>query len=147
MADALEIVARFTAETADLEAGAQKAKGALGGISAESLLMGGGVVAGVGVAIAAIAGMTQAASEDAAEQAKLEQAITAAGAATATSTDQVNAAIAASQARAFTDTETRDALTSLVTATGSVTEATAELSTAQDIARFANVDLATASDA
>jgi hypothetical protein len=147
MPDALEIVARFTADTADLVAGSEKAKGALGGISVESLAMGGAVVAGAGVAIAAIAGMTQAAAEDRDEQAKLEQAITAAGAATATSTDQVNAAIAASQARAFTDSETRDALQSLVTATGDVTSATALLSTAQDVARFAGVDLATASDA
>jgi len=147
MADALEIVARFTADTADLVAGSEKAKGALGGISSESLLMGGAVVAGAGVAIAAIAGMTSAAAEDRAEQEKLAAAIKAAGAETATSTDQVNAAIEASQARAFTDSETRDALQSLVTATHDVGTATTALATAQDVARLAGVDLTTASDA
>ena len=49
--------------------------------------------------------------------------------------------------RAFSDDQTREALMSLVTATGDVTLATADLSAAQDIARFANVDLATAADA
>jgi len=147
MPDALEIVARFTADTADLEQGAEKAKGAIGGIGPGALVAGAAVVAGVGIAVTAIAEMTQAAAADRDEQAKLEAAITAAGAATATSTDQVNAAIAASQARAFTDSETRDALQSLVTATGDVTKSTELLSTAQDIARFAGVDLATAADA
>lgn len=100
-----------------------------------------------GVAVGAIAGMTEAAAADRDEQAKLEQAIAAAGAATADSTAQVEAAIAAGQERAFTDSETRDALQSLVTATGDVGLATEDLAKAQDIARLAGVDLATAADA
>jgi hypothetical protein len=59
----------------------------------------------------------------------------------------VDEAIAAGQERAFSDTQTRDALQSLVTATGDVTAATALLGPAQDIARLAGVDLATAADA
>lgn len=105
------------------------------------------IAGAAGIAAGAIAEMTMAAAADRDEQAKLEQAITAAGAATATSTQQVEDAIAAGQERAFTDSQTRDALTSLITATGDVTTATQLLTQAQDIARFANVDLATASDA
>jgi len=147
MADALEIVAKFTADTADLVAGSEKAKGAIGGVGDAFSAIPVPIVAGAAIAVTAIAAMTAAAADDRAEQEKLEAAITAAGAATATSTQQVNDAIAASQAKAFTDSETRDALQSLVTATGDVTKSTALLSEAQDIARFAGVDLATAADA
>jgi hypothetical protein len=137
-------------DTANLDAALDKSGGSvkgfggiLGGIPPVAL----GAAAGVGIAAAAVVKLTEAAAADRDEQAKLELAISAAGAATATSTDQVNAAIAAGQDRAFTDSQTRDALTSLVTATGDVTTATALLSDAQDIARFAGVDLAVASDA
>jgi hypothetical protein len=106
------------------------------------------VVAGAALAAgAAIYGMTKAAADDRAEQQKLAAAIDAAGAATADSTAQVDAAIAAGQDRAFTDSETRDGLQSLVTATKDVGKATELLTQAQDLARFAGVDLATASDA
>jgi hypothetical protein len=100
-----------------------------------------------GIAVGAIASMTTAAAADRDEQAKLEAAIVAAGAATGDYTALVDEAIAAGQERAFTDSETRDALQSLVTATGDVSVATEELKTAQDLARFAGVDLATAADA
>jgi len=106
------------------------------------------VVAGAAVAAgAAIWDMSKAAAADRDEALKLETAIAAAGAATATSTAQVEAAIAAGQQKAFTDSETREALQSLVTVTGDVGAATEQLAMAQDIARFAGVDLATASDA
>lgn len=117
--------------------------GAIGG-SALKVAALAGVAA---VAATAIASMTSAAAEDQAEQQRLEAAIKAAGAATGDYTKQVDDAIAAGQERAFTDTQTRDALQSLVTATGSVTSATTLLGAAQDIARFAGVDLATAADA
>lgn len=147
MAGPLEVVTKFVADTGGLEAGAEKAKGALGGIGPAGLLAGAAVVAGAGVAIAALVDMTKAAAEDEAGQAKLEAAIVSAGAATGDYKKQVDDAIAAGQAKAFTDDQTRDALQSLVTATGDVGTATAELTTAQDIARFAGVDLATAADA
>ena len=119
----------------------------IGGISLKtaaqvSVVAGAAVVAGE-----AIWSMAEAADADRTEQQKLERAIEAAGAATATSTAQVEAAIVAGQDKAFTDSQTRDALQSLVTATGDVTTATGLLSSAQDIARFAGVDLATAADA
>jgi hypothetical protein len=106
------------------------------------------IVAGAALAAGeAIFSMTMAADADRTEQNKLTRAIEAAGAATATSTQQVEDAIAAGQDKAFTDSQTRDALQSLVTATGDVTQATGLLTSAQDIARFAGVDLATAADA
>ena len=98
-------------------------------------------------AAVALGAMAKSAAEDEASTAKLDAAIAAATGSTTDYTDQVNAAIAAGQDRAFTDDQTRDALQSLVTATGDVTTATDLLSTAQDIARFAGVDLATAADA
>jgi hypothetical protein len=106
------------------------------------------VVAGVAVAAgAAVLGMAKAAAQDRDEQNKLQLAITAAGAATKESTAQVEAAIAAGQDKAFTDSETREGLQSLVTATKDVSMATGLLTKAQDIARLTGVDLATASDA
>jgi hypothetical protein len=108
----------------------------------------GAALAGVvGIAADALFEMGKAAGEDRAEAAKLDQVIRSAGAATGDYTAQVEAAITAGQARAFTDSQTREALQSLVTATGDVGQATTLLATAQDVARFAGVDLATASDA
>lgn len=98
-------------------------------------------------AAVAVAGMTEAAVEDQAQQVKLAAAIAAATGSTADHTAEVEAAIAAGQELAFTDSETRDAIQSLVTSTGDLSSATALLSTAQDVARFAGVDLATAADA
>lgn len=107
-----------------------------------------GAAAGVvGIAANALFDMGKAAGEDRAETAKLDQVIRSAGAATGDYTAQVDAAIAAGQDRAFTDSQTREALQSLVTATGDVAASTSLLTVAQDVARFAGVDLATAADA
>jgi len=95
----------------------------------------------------ALYGLAKAADADRTEQKKLEAAITAAGAATGDYMTQVDAAIAQGQEKAFSDSETRAGLESLVRATGSVTEATGLLAGAQDIARLAGVSLETASDA
>jgi hypothetical protein len=97
--------------------------------------------------VGAFGAMAVAAAEDEAEQQKLTAAIAAAGAATAESTAQVEAAIVAGQARAFTDSEVRAGMQDLVTATGSVSEATALMAAAQDIARLSGVSLETASAA
>jgi hypothetical protein len=91
--------------------------------------------------------MGKAADADRTEQMKLKAAIEQAGAATGDYMAQVDAAIAQGQDKAFTDTETRNALQSLVTATGDVTAATGLLTGAQDLARFSNVSLEVAADA
>lgn len=105
------------------------------------------VAGGVTLVAGALVEMTGAAAKDRDEQAKLETAIRAAGAAHGDYAAQVDQAIAAGQALAFTDSDTRAALQSLVTATGDVGAATDLLATSQDVARFAGVDLATAADA
>ena len=141
--DILGDATKFVQATDKAEGAASGLGGILGSTAVKATLVGGAVVA----AGAALWGMAEGAAADRAEQEKLAAAIDAAGAATATSTAEVEAAIAAGQERAFADSETREALQSLVTATGSVTEATALLTGAQDIARLAGVDLATAADA
>jgi hypothetical protein len=111
------------------------------------LAKGAGVV-GVAVTVGkALLDMGEAASQDRLEQDQLTAAIVAATGSQADHTAEIDKAIAAGQDKAFTDTQTREALTSLVTTTHDVTAATGLLSTAQDVARFANVDLATAADA
>lgn len=142
----VSIIGDTTGLEKSLGAAGSEIKG-IGGISlatAAKFTVIGGAVA---TAAAAVWDMTKAAASDRSEQQKLEAAITAAGAATAQSTAQVEAAIAAGQDRAFTDSETREGLQSLVTATKDVGLATQLMTQAQDIARLANVDLATASDA
>jgi len=114
----------------------------IGGVAKVAALAG-----GVAIAANLLLDMGNAAAADRDEQNKLTQAIKGATGSTADYTAQVEAAIKAGQDRAFTDSQTREGLTSLVTATGSVQEATALLTTAQDVARFAGVDLAVAADA
>jgi hypothetical protein len=146
----LALVVEIIGDASKLGKELDSAKGSVGGFG--DVLGGSGVkvaaLAGVaGIAAVAIADMTSAAAADRDEQVKLETAIKAAGAATGDYNAVVDEAISKGQDRAFSDSETRDALQSLVTATSDVTAATALLGPAQDIARFAGVDLATAADA
>ena len=147
---ALGLTVEIRGDTSKVDSALDSSKktvgGFAGGLNTGALAIAGVATAGVGAAIA-IKGMADAAAADATEQAKLEGVIRATGAATAESTAQVNAAIAAGQERAFSDSETRAGLESLVVATGDVATATGLLTQAQDIARFAGVDLATAADA
>jgi phage-related protein len=106
-----------------------------------------GMVAGLGAAAGAavvvtkaLADMTIAAEEDAAEAARLETAIVAAGAATGDYAAVIDEAIASSQRRAITDTEARNALVPLVGVTGDATKAAELLAVAQDIAALAGTD-------
>jgi hypothetical protein len=116
-------------------------------VSTGALVAGAAVAAGALVAVDAIAGWTQAAIDDAAEHERLMTTIQNAGAATGEYTAQVDAAIAAGQKRAFTDSEVREGLGALVAATGDVTTASELLATSQDVARASGVDLQTAVDA
>jgi hypothetical protein len=147
---ALGLVVNIKGDTKDLDKSLKSASGGVVGFggdlgaTAAKILPVAGAVVGV---TAAIVGMTKAAEEDRAEQAKLNQVIQAAGLATGDYNAVVDEAIAKGQDRAFSDSETRDALAGLITATGDLDAATANLALAQDVARFANVDLATASDA
>jgi hypothetical protein len=146
----LALVVEIIGDAAALDKSLKSSSGDVGafGSSVAGAAVKVAAVAGVAVVAAgAIAAMTEAAAADRDEQNKLNAAIAAATGSTADYTAEIEAAIVAGQERAFTDSETRDALQSLVTATGDVTAATALLGPAQDIARLAGVDLATAADA
>jgi hypothetical protein len=114
----------------------------VGGVAAMAGLAGAAVVAGK-----ALIDMTASAAADRDEQEKLALAIAKATGSTQDYSEATDAAIAAGQALAFTDSETRAALEPLVTSTGDMSKATKQLAIAQDIARLSGVDLATAADA
>ena len=114
----------------------------VGGVAAMAGLAGAAVVAGK-----ALIDMTMSAAEDRDETAKLALTIAKATGTTTDYTEATDAAIAAGQAKAFSDSETRAALEPLIVSTGDMAKATDQLAIAQDIARFAGVDLATAADA
>jgi hypothetical protein len=147
MADALEIVAKFVADTGDLEAGAAKAKGAIGGIGDAFGAIPIPIVAGVGIAVGAITAMTTAAALDRDEQTKLETAYKNSGAAVGDYTGAIDDAIQAGADKAFSDSEVRGGLTDLITATGDAQTANDLMTKSMDIARAANVDLETATSA
>jgi hypothetical protein len=144
------LVVEIIGDASKLSGALGKAEGDVGGFASK---IGGGALkvaafaGAAGIAVGAIAELTMAAAADRDEQAKLEAAIQAAGAATGDYNAVVDEAIAKGQERAFSDSQTREAMQSLVTATGDVTLASEQLAIAQDVARFANVDLATAADA
>jgi hypothetical protein len=144
------LVVEIIGDASKLAGGLQDAGGKVGGFGASiggSALKVAALAGGIGIAVNLIADMTTAAADDQAEQAKLEAAYRASGAAVGDWQAITEAAITTAQDKAFTDTEARDALQSLVTATGDAAAAAALMGPAMDIARFANVDLATAADA
>lgn len=144
------LVVDIKGDTSNLDSALGKSKGtiggfagALGGIPIPAVAAAGAVVA-AGVAIV---GLTEAAAADRDEQAKLEQAIKASGAAHGEWSAVVDEAIAKGQEKAFTDSETRAGLEALVVATGDVREADKLLTLAQDVARKSGVSLEDASKA
>jgi phage-related protein len=147
---ALEMLVRILGDASSLTKSLDSAgvsTGGLGSILGSTAVKVAAVAGVVGVATTAIIGMTQAAAEDREEQSHLEAAVIASGAAVGDWETQLNAAIAAGQDLAFTDTDVRKGMEALVRATGSVSKATDLMTTAQDVARAANVDLETASKA
>lgn len=99
------------------------------------------------VAVDGLLKLGAAAADDAREAAALELAVTNAGAATGDWTGAIERAIVAGENLAFSDTQIREGLTTLVGATGDMTRATEGLAIAQDIARLKGIDLGTATDA
>lgn len=76
-----------------------------------------------------------------ASQARLDQAFKRAGLSAQASADQLDMAEASGRKLGFTDEQVKDALGSLVTATGDVGKSMTELSVAQDLARFKGIGL------
>lgn len=145
-----QVRVQIVGDAKDLARATDEATGSLGGLKRNvgglslPLLGVAGLAAGAAVAIGK---MTMAAAEDRDEQAKLRSAVIASGAATNAWEKQMNDAIAAGQALAFSDSEVRAGLLPLVQSTGDMEEATKLLATAQDVARLSGVDLETASKA
>jgi hypothetical protein len=139
------------ADTKDLEAGLQKASGGFEvfgqKVSGGMLLAGAGIAAGAAVAVTAIADWTNAAAEDRAEQEKLMSAYGRLGVEQGKATEAINAAIDAGAAKAFSDSEVRAGLDSLITATGDADEANRLLAIAFDVSAKTGVSLEQASDA
>src|SRR5262245_19786603 len=134
---ALQLVVKLLADATGLTRGVGQAEGSIEGLGKKAGPSGlGGILSGgigkfaafAGVAALAISSVTNAAAEDAAEQARLEAAIKASGAATGDWENAMNSAISTAQEKAFTDTQAREALISLTTATGDVTAAQALMS-------------------
>jgi hypothetical protein len=144
------LVVEIIGDASKLAGGLGDAESKVGGFGssfAGSALKVAAFAGAAGIALNVIADLTTAAADDQAEQAKLEAAYKASGAAVGDWSATMNAGIQAAQDKAFTDTAARDALQSLVTATGDAQAANELLGPAMDIARFAGVDLATAADA
>ena len=97
--------------------------------------------------VAGLGAMTVAASEDAAETAALTKVYANATGSTEDYSSAIDAAIAAGQDKAFTDSEVRAGLKPLIASTGDAEEANALLAKAFDLSRYAGVDLETASKA
>lgn len=144
------LVVDIKGDTSNLDSALDKSSGKVGGFGdvLGSLPIPALAVAGaVTGAAAAVIALTDAAAADRDEQEKLNTAIVAAGAAHGDYTAQVDAAIEAGQAKAFSDSEVRAGLEQLVTATGDVGQATDLLTLAQDVARKSGVSLEDASKA
>jgi phage-related protein len=117
------------------------------GLSTGQIAMIGGVAGAAVAGIKVLGDFTVAASEDRAEQTKLETAYKNTGAAVGDYLTSIDKAIQAGADKAFSDSEVRAALTPLITATGDADKANDLLAKSMDIARAAGVDLETASKA
>lgn len=104
--------------------------------------------AGAAIAVGdALVGMTKAAAEDRDEHNKLLQVYKNAAGAAGDYTGEIDAAVEAGAALAFSDSEVREGLEHLIVSYGNADDANEALAEAMDLARFAGVDLDTASKA
>lgn len=126
----------------DLESSAQRSTRAFDGFNVKLAAVG----AALGTAAGVMADWTRAAAEDQAEQARLQQSIENTGRSYDSLSRSVEQAIAQGQKRAFTDTQVREALVRLTTATGDAQVALNALGLVEDLARSRGIDLGTAAD-
>ncbi len=102
--------------------------------------------ASVGAAAIILGEFGRKAAEDEASQARVQQAIENTGAAYDEYADRVERAIRVGQEKAFTDDQTRDAITRLIGSTGDASVAINELGLVMDFARARGIDLSTSAD-
>ena len=124
----------------------QKAKG-IGGALGDTAKIAGGFVLGEGLTRAPgfLLDAAQAAADDAANVAKLKQAVENTGAAWSDYSDQLDQVIEDGQRKAYTDDQVRNSLALLVAQTGNAGEAQKRFALAMDLSRGAGIDLETAS--
>jgi hypothetical protein len=99
-----------------------------------------------GTLVGALSDAARAAAEDEANVEKLRVAVENSGASWDENIDAIEQRIAAGQRLAFSDSDTRDSIAQLTTATGSATKAMELQGLVQDIARGRNISLAAATD-
>lgn len=133
-------------DVGELDDKAGKAAGSTGTLGAK--LGGVGAIASgfvVGAALTSLPGLlmdgAKGAAEDEAALGRLNQAIDNTGSSSESYSGQIEDLISNSQELAFTDGETADALSMLVSLTGSTEEGMARLADAQDLARGAGISL------
>jgi len=138
----------ITGDVSGLKGSLDEAKTGLDGFGGALNALPLAAVAGGALAVGtAIVGMTKAAEEDEAAQAKLNAVYDAAGAATGAYNEAIDRAIDLGAEKAFGDDAIRAALEPLVIATGDAEEANKLLGPALDIARLAGVDAEVAASA
>jgi hypothetical protein len=117
------------------------------GGSIGTALKSGGLLAagGIGAATFALVKFTKAAAEDAASQAKLEQAVRNTGEAHRDLGAVFDNTVKSAMQLAFSDDQARNSLALLTAQTGSTAEAQRRFALAMDLSRGANIDLETAS--
>ena len=148
IADATNAVDGLTKTSDSIDGLDGKSKGLMGSLGGVAGALGPAALAGAAVGAAVvIADLTKAAAEDRAEQEKLMTAYQNVGIGIEEATAATELAIDAGAEKAFSDSEVREGLTSLITATGDADEANRLLAQAQDIARAAGVPLSQAADA
>lgn len=148
IADAADATAGLAKTGEGIDGLDNKSKGLMGSLGGVTGMLGPAALAGAAVAATVvIADLTKAAAEDRAEQEKLITAYGNVGIGLDEATAATERAIDAGAEKAFSDSEVRSGLTSLITATGNAEEANLLLAQAQDIARAAGVPLEKAADA
>jgi len=143
---AAELSIKVDADTSAAEKGldgVEKATSGLGKTLGDVGKTAAGFALGAGItqAPAFLFDAAKAAADDAASMAQLEQAVTNAEGSYAAHAEAINAAIAAGQAKAFSDDESRAALAVLTAQLGDADEAMSRLSLAQDLARGTGMSL------
>jgi hypothetical protein len=140
--DAAPAQKTFSSAGQDLTTFDAKVEGLSGKMSGFGSVMTGVLAAG---AIQSVGGFlknaAQAAADDAASTERLKQAVENSGVSYDSYADTINTAISNGQQLAFSDDETRGALTLLTQETGSTEEALARLSAAQDLSRGTGMSL------
>jgi phage-related protein len=147
---AKDLIVRILGDPSELSASLKEATAETEGFGSKmgAGLKAAGLVAGAGIAVAAIAAVefTKEAMKAQAQTAALDQALNNAGIPVKSFGSSLDEAEKAGRQMGFSNIEVREGLTKLVTATGDGKKAVTDLAVAEDLARFKHTTLAAASD-